>query len=143
MTPRPMRADEEQGVRKLYAQAHPFWPARSEMWYLAHPTLVLEQHGAIVGFTSFSLGSMTGVLLLHGQDIAVDLSVRGAGFGRVLHDARVAIGRDVQATMFSGFTQPDNEPMQRIFLACGYHHCQTIRRYFPDGQDAVLYLGSL
>lgn len=143
MTPRPMREDDESAVRKLYAQAHPFWPPRPEHWFFAYPSLVLEQDGEIVGFTSFSLGSMTGVLMLHGQDLAVDLTVRGAGFGMSLHRARLEIGRAMGATMFSGFTQKDNEPMQRIFRACGHHACQTIRHYFPDRQDGVLYLGPL
>ena len=140
---RPMREKDEQAVRRLHEQAHPQWPERPDHWYFAPPTLVLDEGGAVLGFTSFSLGSMTGVLMLHGQDIAVDPSVRGAGFGRRLHEARLELGRAMSATMFSGFTQATNEPMQRIFLACGHHACQTIRRYFPDWQDAVLYLGPL
>lgn len=139
--PRPMRREEEPAVRALYAQGHPFWPPRSDCWYVAYPTLVVEQDGAIVGFTSFSLGTITGLCMLHGQDLVVDLSVRGAGFGTILHRARLEIGRDAGATMFSGFTQGDNASMQRIFLAAGHHACQTVRRYYPDGGDAVLYLG--
>ena len=143
MIPRPMRADDEPAVRKLYAQGHPFWPARAEPWYFTYPTLVMEVDGEILGFTSFAIGEMTGLRVVQGADLVVELSYRGAGIGIALHRARLALGAEVGATWFSGVTQPDNAAMHRIFLACGHHACQPIRRYYPDGGDGVLYAGAI
>jgi hypothetical protein len=55
-TIRPMRPDEEPKVRTIYRAAHPEWPERSSLFYYAHPTLVLEAEGALLGFTSYSIG---------------------------------------------------------------------------------------
>src|SRR3990167_10461161 len=143
MTPRPMRADDEPAVRKLYAKGHPFWPPRPEPWYVTYPTLVMEMDGAILGFTSFAIGEITGLRVVQGADLVVDLTYRGAGIGIALHRARLALWAAIGATWFSGVTQPDNTAMQRIFLACGHHACQPIRRYYPDGGDGVIYAGAI
>ena len=139
---RPRELGDDVWIRGLYARCHPRWPERPREWFTAYPTLVAEKgRGRIVGFTSFSVNGLSGMTMLQGQDVCVAPDCQGQGIGGQLHRARVIIGHDVGATMFSGMTQLDNLAMLRIFLACGYHQCQTFPRYFPGGEDGLLYLG--
>ena len=138
-----MRPEDEDAVRRLYAQGHPGWPDRPAEWFYAYPTLLVEQKGRIAGFTSFSLGMLTGALVLHGQDVVVEPESRGRRLGHALHQARLDVGRNVGATSFSGVTAEDTLPMQRIFQAAGHHACQTVRGYYPDGSTGVIWVGAL
>ena len=81
--------------------------------------------------------------MLQGQDVCVAPERQSQGIGQALHRARVGIGQNVGATIFSGMTQFQNRAMQQIFLRCGYHHCQTFPQYFPSGEDGLLFLGHL
>lgn len=138
----PMVRRDEGQVRNLFATCHPGWPARPARWFQAYPTLVAVEDGQLVGFTSFSVTSYSGVPVLGGQDLCVLPAAQGTGVGLALHLERCAIGESVGARMFSGLTSPDNKPMVRIFERCGYHACQPVPRAFPDG-DGVIYLGAL
>jgi GNAT superfamily N-acetyltransferase len=139
---RSMLPAEEAAVRHLYAACHAHWPARSLRWYQAYPTLVAVEDGLIVGFTSYSVSSYSGMVTVGGQDLCVLPEAQGTGIGLALHLERCAIGADVGAHMFTGLTQENNHAMIAIFKKCGYHRCQDIGRAFPDG-DGVIYLGAL
>ena len=53
---RPMRyPDDGEALGALYQACHATWPKRAPLWWFTHPTLVLEDHGALIGSTSFSL----------------------------------------------------------------------------------------
>jgi GNAT superfamily N-acetyltransferase len=140
---RPMMAHDEFRVRETHEICHPGWPARPEHWYFIHPTLVAVEGTMLLGFTSFAISELTGIAIEHGADVCVRPEAQGIKLGARLHDARVDIGRAAGARMFSGVTQPDNAPMIRIFLARGYHHCQTMPRAFPDGRDGHVYVGPI
>lgn len=142
MNLRPLEPKDAAGVRALYTECHPGWPARPRGWFTAYPTLVAIEDAELVGFTSFSIGNYTGLVMLTGQDLCVQPAARGTGVGLALHLERCAFGAGVGARMFSGITQPENKAMVRIFERCGYHACQPAPGYFW-GEDGVVYLGAL
>jgi GNAT superfamily N-acetyltransferase len=137
-----MHPHEEPAVRDAYKAVHPGWPARPPGYYTAYPTLVLMERGAVIGFTCFALGNYTGLVMVTGQDLGVVPDAQGRGFGRLLHDARVALGKGLGARMFSGITQEANWPMIRLFESCGYHACQPAPAHFW-GEDGVVYVGGI
>lgn len=142
----PLSAEDLNGVREIHRLCHPTWPDRPEYWYFLHPTLVAFDNkgfGPMVGFTSFSISTSTGLVLGQGADVCVHPAHQGRGLGRLLHAERIRILHGAGATVFSGTTQPKNYAMQRILEAQGLHRCQTIPRYFPDGEDALLYFGPI
>ena len=139
---RPMVAKDEAAVRALFATCHDGWPRRPPRWYIAYPTLVAEEDGRIIGFTSLSIGNYTGLVMLTGQDLCVLPEAQATGVGLALHLERCALGVAAGARMFTGVTQPENKAMIRIFERCGYHACQPAPGYFY-GEDGVIYLGSL
>ncbi len=139
---RPMRAEEEDAVRFVYAVCHPGWPRRPAGWYQVYPTLVAVEDGALIGFTSYSVSSYSGMPLVGGQDLGVLPEAQGTGVGLALHLARCALGAGVGARMFSGLTHDENHAMVAIFKRCGYHRCQVVPRAFPDG-DGAIWLGPI
>ena len=142
-SPRPMLPAEEATVRALFAECHPELPPRSEGWYTAYPTLVVELDGRIVAFTSFSVSpAPTGPTTLYGNDLCVAPAYRKHGLGRTLVEARQALARAVGATTFIGIAQAENEAVRRIFEREGFHPCQALTGYWV-GRDAVVWAGSL
>ena len=134
-----MARDEERHVRLVSRACHPTWPERPEGFFTAFPTLVAIEDGALIGFTSFSVATYTGTILVSGQDLCVLPEAQGTGVGRALHLARCAVGAGVGARLFSGITQPDNRAMIRVFERCGGHACQPEPGYFY-GEDGIVYL---
>ena len=141
---RPMTPADEPRVRAIYLIAHPGWPAKSRLHYWAHPTLVLDDEGGILGFTSYTVGVDELGLLMYGDDLCVMPAMRGRGYGRVLAEARLDYGRDVGCTRFLGATQPDNQAMQAILEAQGFDRLPLpVPRMFPHNVDAILMGGSI
>jgi len=139
-----MSPEEEATVRAIYRAAHPEWPARPRLWYYAYPTLVLDDLGHLLGFTSFSVGPDELGMVLYGADLCVVPRFQGQGHGRALADERLRYGRDVGCTRFLGATQPDNQAMRAILEAQGFEELPlTIPNMFPEGQAAVLLGGPL
>ena len=123
LTPRPMRPEEDTYVRDLHALCHPEELAPAPFWYFAHPTLVLEAAHRLIGYASFTLSPMPKKgYVAYGADLGVHPEDRGKGYGRLLHEARCRIARDLGALDFVGTTTPDNTPMIRIFAASGLRH---------------------
>jgi RimJ/RimL family protein N-acetyltransferase len=141
----------EPAIRALFALCHPRYPARPEHWYQCHPTFVLDAvdypMATVVGFTSFVLApTERGDYVCYGQDVCVDPSVRGAGFGAELHARRCAIAKGLGAVHFVGFTATDNEPMIRIFERQGLKRQATVKHGFPHDdppRDGVVWIGAL
>jgi GNAT superfamily N-acetyltransferase len=139
-----MRPDEEPKVRAIYREAHPGWPERSPLWYFAHPTLVMQSDGALLGFTSYSIGHDDRGLVIFGVDVAVLPRFQHQGYGRQLADERLRYGRDVGCTRFLGATQPDNLPMLTILERQGFTQLPLrVPNVFPHGTDAILIGGEI
>ena len=139
-----MRPDEDPKVRAIYQAAHPGWPERSRLWNYVHPTLVVEDEGALLGFTSYSVGPDELGYVCYGVDVAILPRFQGQGYGRRLADERLRYGRDVGCDRFIGATQPDNIAMRTIFEAQGFEELPLqIGNAFPRGTPAILYGGSI
>lgn len=131
-------------MRSIFRQAHPGWSEPSPLFFFAHPTLVAQANGALVGYTSYSVGPDDRGYVLYGADVAVLPQFQGQGFGRQLADERLRYGRDVGCTRFLGATQPDNRPMLAILRRQGFDEMpMRVPAVFPRGIDAVLVGGSI
>ena len=124
---------------------HPDWPDRPASYHVAHPTLVAEQDGALVGYTVFVVApDMTrGVTIVHGRDHGVHPDHRGKGLGMALHVERCVIGRENEAVDFVGVTWEGNRAMRAIFTRCGYRPYGEAPGAFPGGVAGVVWIGSL
>lgn len=112
-----MTRQDEKAVRALTAIGHPDWKPKPRDWYRgAHKTLVAEEGGAIVGYTTWG---MTAELHAFGRDVVVHPDWREKGIGGQLHGARLQEAKALGATHFVGQTHDDNEPMKRILLGWG------------------------
>jgi len=147
---RPMERRDLEAVEALYAACHPTWPARSSLWWHAHPTLVLEEAAVIIGSTSFSLSIATdrefqnrGTEVAYGHGVNVDPARRGQGWGWRLaagrHDALKTLG----IGFFMGFTQPGNASMLAIFRRQGLTFHARLPRIYPDGSEGLMYVGGV
>jgi len=142
----PMRAFDDIEVRAIYALCHPGWPQRPPRWFEAHPTLVLEDHNEIVGYTSYAvvmqpeLCADGEVMIGYGIDIAP--SHQGRGHGRLLCEARLDVARAVGAKIFVGHAAPDNQAMIRLFEADGFKPYGDGGAY-PDGSRMLIFMGPI
>ena len=153
MKTRPMAPVDEPAVRALYEACYPHRPPRAGGWYFAHPTLVLEHRGTVLGSTSFSVSPPPtedlARRLVHGGEmgwghgVEVRPDQRGKGFGWQLAEARHQVLRDLGIDFFIGMTQPDNGAMIAIFARQGLTEQARLLRAYPDGGDAVLYAGAV
>ena len=137
MTPRPMTADDESGVREIYRLCNPGATPRPPFWYFVHPTLVIESGNMLVGFTSFTVTVIPGFgETLYGMGIAVHPDYRGQALGEILHTERLRLGHANGVRIFMGVTSGENKSMIKIFEKSGMHPC------IPVGKD-VLFVGPI
>ena len=145
---RPMAQAEEIDVRRLYEVCHPRWPRKPKHWYQAHPTLVLFHGATLLGFTSYSVGPPPTTLassgeteLMYGHGVYVHPDHRGKGYGQQLADARLKVCRALGLLTFVGMTQPDNAPMRAIFARHNMKTWGQVPSAYPDGAEALIYMG--
>ena len=140
---RPLATSEEPEVHAIHAACHPTFPPRPARWFEAHPTLVCEVDGVIVGYTSYSLVmypevSREGeVMVGYGIDIAPGR--HGHGLGRALCDERLALARALGAKAFLGHAAPDNHAMLRLFERDGFKPYGEAA--YPDGTPMLIFMG--
>jgi hypothetical protein len=134
--------DEDQ-VRRLHVDRHPGWPPRPKFWYFTNPTLVVDQKGVVVGFTSFSVTTLPdGHTVAYGADLIV--AEGNKGLGKRLHESRLKVCKSVGATTFFGLTRLDNVGMVKILVEFGSSPIGVVKDAFPYDRppaDGVLYAG--
>src|SRR5207244_766054 len=78
------------------------------------------------------------------RDTGVHPEYRRLGIGRVLYAARMKLARAAGAVWYIGATAPENEPIHRINERAGAtRQPNVVPNFFPDGSDAVIYVGPL
>ena len=129
---RPLEPADLPRVADVYRRAHPGWPDKAPIWWLANPTLVCVVYDGdrevIAGHTSCMVDTLAGVAQY--RDVCVDPAYAGRGIGRQLTEAREEFCREAGCTMFVGGTWDGNVPMVKIFEALGYHRCQKLPGHF-------------
>ncbi len=131
-----MESADEPAVRAIFAECYPDRPSQPSFWFVANPTLVVEEDGTILGFTQFMVDNNN---LMIFRDVALTATARGLGLGRKLHDERMMIGRSLGCTTFIGQTAEDNAQMVRIFEQTGFHACKRA----PDNRIIYVNAGVL
>jgi RimJ/RimL family protein N-acetyltransferase len=141
---------DAKSLSELHALCHPTWPERSEIWWRCHPTLVLEDGDSVIGSTSFVICmpptphlAEVGTEIGYGHGVTVHPDHRGQKYGWLLAEARHQVFRDLGLGFFIGMTQPENQPMIRIFERQGLRRGRRIRKGYPDGADVILYTGAI
>jgi D-alanine-D-alanine ligase len=102
--------------------------------------LVEKQEGNILGYVCFGPRSLTsGTFDLYW--IAVDPSARRCGVGRMLLAACEQAVRDLQGRLIVLETSglPAYEPTRKFYLSTGYILEATIKDFYSDGDDLVIF----
>jgi ribosomal-protein-alanine N-acetyltransferase len=74
----------------------------------------------------------------HVVTVAVLPAERGRGYGRVLAHALLAIAEDAGMQQATLEVRVSNLPARALYRAYGFHDVGQRRRYYPDGEDAVI-----
>ena len=96
--------------------------------------VVLEVGGEVVGAGSLWLG----VDEAHITSLAVAGEARRRGHGRRLATALVALAGSLGAEAVTLEVRASNEAARALYRGCGFEEVGERRRYYPDGEDAVI-----
>ena len=96
--------------------------------------VVLEVKGAVAGVGSLWLG----VEEAHITSLAVAGEARRRGHGRRLATALVALAASLGAGAVTLEVRASNEAARALYGGCGFEEVGERRRYYPDGEDAVI-----
>ena len=96
--------------------------------------VVLEVADEVVGVGSLWLG----VDEAHISAVAVAGEARRRGHGRRLVRALVALSGSLGAEAVTLEVRASNEAARALYRGCGFEEVGERRRYYPDGEDAVI-----
>ena len=96
--------------------------------------VVLEVGGAVVGVGSLWLAPDEA----HIASLAVAGEARRLGHGRRLARALVALAGALGAEAVTLEVRASNGAARALYAACGFEEVGERRRYYPDGEDAVI-----
>ncbi len=96
--------------------------------------VVLEAGGAVVGVGSLWLAPDEA----HITSLAVAGEARRRGHGRRLVTALVALAGSLGAEAVTLEVRASNEAARALYSGCGFEEVGERRRYYPDGEDAVI-----
>lgn len=144
---------DAEDLDRIQARCHPTWPAKPPNWWWAHPTIVLEVDGKVIGSTSCTVGTAPTPDLMRltqqrpevgwGAGVNVDPAWRRHGFGWDLAQARHLTLKAMGVEFFFGMTQLDNKPMLAIFARQQLTRGDVIPKHYPDGSPGVMYHGGI
>ena len=96
--------------------------------------VVLEAGGEVVGVGSLWLAPDDA----HITSLAVTGEARRQGHGRRLVTALVALAESLGAGAVTLEVRASNEAARALYGGCGFGEVGERRRYYPDGEDAVI-----
>lgn len=137
----------EEKLRRLEAgEALPDWVARLDRTAFGRAWKAPAEHESVwvipeVAFARWACIPAAGEAEL--LRIAVDPAHRGQGLGQVLLEA---CQRDLEAQGLTRLfleVRVSNAPAIRLYGACGWKRCGLRSNYYPDGEDALLFLRDL
>ncbi len=96
--------------------------------------VVLEVGGEVVGMGSLWLAPDDA----HITSLAVAGEARRRGHGRQLVAALVALARSLGAGAITLEVRASNRAARALYRGCGFEEVGERRRYYPDGEDAVI-----
>lgn len=151
---RPAHPEQDEArLVELYRFCYPTWRPLAPDWFFAHPTLVLEENGVLIGSTSFSVSiaptqelAAWGDEVVYGHGVSVHPGRRGEGLGLRLAEARHETARGVGAALFLGITWAENAPMLAIFARQQLRYHTTLPKHYRDmdpPRDGLMFMGIL
>jgi GNAT superfamily N-acetyltransferase len=107
---------------------------------LGHVSVTYEQDGQVLGFAYFAPAAMTDrAWYLYWIAVRKDLHARGIG-GHLLRHAEADIGRlGGRVLLIETSSLPHYEPTRRFYLKHAYDHEATVRDFYADGDDMVVF----
>ena len=88
--------------------------------------------GKLVGYGGFyKTGDIT--------NIAVDTSHRGKGIGNTIVQSMLQLASEYEVETLFLEVRVSNSIAIRLYDKCGFKHISTRKRYYEDGEDALIY----
>lgn len=107
--------------------------ATREYW-VVEDTSSASESGRIIGYA----GMMCVLPIADVQTIAVAPEVQGRGVGTLLLRTIIEAARRRRADQVLLEVRADNPGAQALYRREGFEHIHTRRRYYPDGEDALI-----
>jgi [ribosomal protein S18]-alanine N-acetyltransferase len=98
------------------------------------PLVAQTSDGCIAGYLCLKLVLDEAEIL----DVAVDLSLRGRGIGRILVESALNLCRERQAALLGLEVRVGNQAATALYRRLGFRESGVRKRYYEDGEDAML-----
>ena len=94
--------------------------------------IVAKDGEKLVGYGGFYVtGDIT--------NIAVDINYRGKGIGKLIIDKMLVIAKERCVEVLFLEVRASNSGAIRLYDKCGFKYISTRKRYYEDGEDALIY----
>jgi ribosomal protein S18 acetylase RimI-like enzyme len=105
-----------------------------------HVLVSYEQDGQVIGFAYYAPASMTD-RTWYLWWIAVSKQIQSRGVGKALLDSLEADirSRHGRLLVLETSSLPSYEPTRRFYLRNGYEQAATVKDYYADGHDMVVF----
>lgn len=138
------RADLLDVVRIEKAAFPQPWPYAAFERYLEEPGFLVATEGlTVVGYVVADSVPNHGRDIGHVKDIAVSADHRGRGIGRRLLDRSLSVLDASGVTHVKLEVRETNEAAIDLYRQFGFEPHHIVRRYYDDGEDAVVYVADL
>jgi len=98
------------------------------------PLVAQVPDGSIAGYLCLKLVLDEAEIL----DVAVDLSLRGRGIGRILVESAINLCREKQVALLGLEVRGSNQAAIALYHRLGFRESGRRKRYYEDGEDAML-----
>jgi ribosomal-protein-alanine N-acetyltransferase len=120
------------------------WPYRAFERFLGIPTFLVAdidaggKAGEVAGYVVADSEHQRGQPLGHVKDIAVAPTHRGRGIGATLLERAIDAMRRQQVRRVKLEVRESNDRALALYRQYGFIHRSTARRYYADGEDALV-----
>jgi len=124
---------------------HP-WPFSAFERYLGQPGFLVAENpdgSGLAGFIVADTIPSHGRPLGHVKDLAVHSTHRGNGVGGTLLDRGLAVLHAQGARSVKLEVRRSNQPALGLYRERGFDYYRTLKRYYPDGEDAFVMVARL
>ena len=116
------------------------WPFSAFEQYLGEPGFLVADDGSVVGYVVADVVQSAGRQLGHIKDLAVHERRRGEGIGSSLLDGVLDVLDAQGAVAVKLEVRETNEYAIDLYRSRGFEHRRTVREYYSDGEDALVFV---
>ena len=105
-----------------------------------HAAVTDERHGKVVGYAYYAPAAMTDrTWYLYWIAVSKDTHAKGVGSQLLRHAEDDIRSRGGRVLFIETSSLPHYEPTRRFYLKHGYEAAATLRDYYADGDDMVVF----